>query len=784
MANKNGYVSTAALRDDEQKKRALAAVQAQISADIKNGVSPAATMVKTLVLPKAQPAQKGKPAPMAGRGRTVNAPVSRYASGGPTAAPAATYAAGQGLALTRPARVQTPRTAQVSLPFLPQGPLPLDKRFHATGSEFMTAPKPAQQMHMLFAGVQGLTLDEYERQQNAANALSRYNEAHTPRNVREVAFGRVTDAEADAARAVLIDLYSRPYEVWTQNERAEQQRASGVFRTYVKNQQALGQRVNPLDTQLADMSGRFGNAARSIYNETVAALPVLVETAQQQADNTAQSRKNPAYGTLENEIAALNDYLRAAAANSPEDYYVNGGMTGEQWKRYQQTGTLPTGIPLTVHEYDTKRKRLQEAEAQRREMAVTTPVSPDAWGARKMNLAAQQRENALMGLSGAERFLGGTAIGLADNTLTLPLAAVNPALPLAAMGTKAAAQKTNELNGRGFAPGEAALRGMLAGGTEVLTEKMPVETMWNIVKTGGKGYIKNILTQMGVEATEEAASTVLNHAADVMANDPEAKLSWQDVALSAFGGMLSAAGGAAIGTALHHGAHRVNELLPGFIEKAATVKDKIKASLEEPAYDVDPAAVKTSWKERTYMEDGKMYLQSEDQQRLYEVPLQAEIEYTVNDEGRVLMGIPVMERVDPQDFRDFIKAFAELNLNTKYALDTITVTEAKPVTVKATNEQIIITQKGINEFMKKIRGAGIKTKDNAESALLLNKIIENMKVKDNKGNTKGRVNPYTYYTSAFSVDGRHYSVTLDIKNVPEGARYYYHTLNKIKIEQD
>ncbi|MCQ5129564.1 hypothetical protein NE562_07810 [Butyricicoccus faecihominis] len=373
----------------------------------------------------------------------------------------------------------------------------------------------------------------------------------------------MTDAEADAARAVLIDLYSRPYEVWTQNERAEQQRASGVFHTYVKNQQALGQRVDPLDTQLADMSGRFGNAARSIYNETVAALPVLVETAQQQADNTAQSRKNPAYGTLENEIAALNDYLRAAAANSPEDYYVNGGMTGEQWKRYQQTGALPTGIPLTVREYDTKRKRLQEAEAQRREMAVTTPVSPEAWGARKMNLAAQQRENALMGLSGAERFLGGTAIGLADNTLALPLAAVNPALPLAAMGTKAAAQKTNELNGRGFAPGEAALRGMLAGGTEVLTEKMPVETMWNIVKTGGKGYIKNILTQMGVEATEEAASTVLNHAADVMANDPEAKLSWQDVALSAFGGMLSAAGGAAIGTALHHGAHKVNELLPG-----------------------------------------------------------------------------------------------------------------------------------------------------------------------------------------------------------------------------
>ena len=70
---------------------------------------------------------------------------------------------------------------------------------------------------------------------------------------------------------------------------------------------------------------------------------------------------------------------------------------------------------------------------------------------------------------------------------------------------------------------------MLAGGTEVLTEKMPVETMWNIVKTGGKGYIKNILTQMGVEATEEAASTILNHAADVMANDPQAKLSWQDV---------------------------------------------------------------------------------------------------------------------------------------------------------------------------------------------------------------------------------------------------------------
>ena len=78
---------------------------------------------------------------------------------------------------------------------------------------------------------------------------------------------------------------------------------------------------------------------------------------------------------------------------------------------------------------------------------------------------------------------------------------------------------------------------------------------------------------MGVEATEETASTVLNHAADVMANDPEAKLSLKDLVRSAVGSALSAIGFAAGSTALHSGLSIEN---PNLVENASI-----------PALDVD-----------------------------------------------------------------------------------------------------------------------------------------------------------------------------------------------------
>ncbi|MEE0048968.1 MAG: hypothetical protein UET83_07325, partial [Eubacteriales bacterium] len=72
--------------------------------------------------------------------------------------------------------------------------------------------------------------------------------------------------------------------------------------------------------------------------------------------------------------------------------------------------------------------------------------------------------------------------------------------------------------------------------------------MSKILHSGGTNAVKNILRQMGTEATEESASYFLNYVADLAANDPDAKFSLaeltQSAAGGAFGGLVFGAAGA------------------------------------------------------------------------------------------------------------------------------------------------------------------------------------------------------------------------------------------------
>ena len=57
--------------------------------------------------------------------------------------------------------------------------------------------------------------------------------------------------------------------------------------------------------------------------------------------------------------------------------------------------------------------------------------------------------------------------------------------------------------------------------------------MSKILHSGGVNAVKNILIQMGEEATEESASYFLNYVADLAANDPDAKFSLAELTQSA-----------------------------------------------------------------------------------------------------------------------------------------------------------------------------------------------------------------------------------------------------------
>ena len=166
---------------------------------------------------------------------------------------------------------------------------------------------------------------------------------------------------------------------------------------------------------------------------------------------------------------------------------------------------------------------------------------------------------------------------------------------------------------------------------------------------------------------------------------------------------------------------------------------------------------------------------------MYEVPLQEEINYTVDEERTVVLNDDIVDCLDKRDYRDFVKAYASINLVT--SIDPFSGEEInpKPITIKSDDARIIITQTGINDVAKKIRGAGIKSQDNVSSLLLLNRIIENAKRVAVVNNKHGKAVPFTDYITRFSTGGRTYEVLLHIKNAKQGSRYHYHTLNKIEV---
>ena len=123
------------------------------------------------------------------------------------------------------------------------------------------------------------------------------------------------------------------------------------------------------------------------------------------------------------------------------------------------------------------------------------------------------------------------------------------AISLGGMGALAAGQKAGELQMNGTGAGESLARGLVSGGIEAFTEKIPMDSLLKLVKGGGgTNFIKAVAKQAGIEATEESASYTMNWLADKAARDPKAKFSLSDLAENAAIGAIS---GAAFGASGH-----------------------------------------------------------------------------------------------------------------------------------------------------------------------------------------------------------------------------------------
>jgi hypothetical protein len=311
---------------------------------------------------------------------------------------------------------------------------------------------------------------------------------------------------------------------------------------------------------------RFGLGLKSIGQGIAGTPGVVYETGKQMAADTAENQANRRSARTDARAQEIRDELSRLAGQMDyiERYKYPTRKAGRSSQEYQ--------------ELMAQRERLLDELGT---APVRTPVDMSAPGMKLYGEAIKTREEALEGLTGADRWLGEQAISIGQNLALLPTAAIHPAIPLSAMGAMAGADKMYELSQRGEPADEAFARGVVSGAIEAATEKIPLDTLMDVVKTGGRSALKNLLKQAGVEAGEESLSYVMNYIADKAARDPNASFSLAELANSAAGGAFSGFVLGGLGTA----ANRF-QTLPMFDRRKVGTFPEVQKPTVEPLPDV------------------------------------------------------------------------------------------------------------------------------------------------------------------------------------------------------
>ncbi len=274
---------------------------------------------------------------------------------------------------------------------------------------------------------------------------------------------------------------------------------------------------------LRHASDRLGNSMEAVGKRWIASLPSLVDTSRQVGANVEESRQNEEYRQLEEQEQTLELTLQGMNSTA-----ADGSVSADYQAVYDQ---------------------LQEVKKRKNELTVNKGVDPNKWSQRMLREANEAQANAEAGLAPAPRWLTEQGISLAGNAPVMAASAipvVGPAVGSIMMGGQAAGQRSFELNEQGKGARESLTRGLTSGAIEAVSERLPLGQMSKILHSGGVNAVKNILIQMGEEATEESASYFLNYVADLAANDPDAKFSLAELTQSAAGGAF---GGLVFGTA-------------------------------------------------------------------------------------------------------------------------------------------------------------------------------------------------------------------------------------------
>lgn len=328
---------------------------------------------------------------------------------------------------------------------------------------------------------------------------------------------------------------------------------------------------------LRHAADRLGNSMEAVGKRWIASLPSLVDTSRQVSTNVEESRQNEEYRQLEEQEQTLELTLQGMNSTAAD-------------------GSVPA-------DYQAMYDQLQEVRKRKNELTVNKGVDPNKWSQRMLREANEAQANAEAGLAPAPRWLTEQGISLAGNAPVMAASAipvVGPAVGSIMMGGQAAGQRSFELNEQGKGARESLTRGLTSGAIEAATERLPLGQMSKILHSGGVNAVKNILIQMGEEATEESASYFLNYVADKAAQDPNAKFSLQELAQSAaggaFGGLVFGAAGAA-GSRAATDTERMNAADAydyNQVQQLVQLDSELQAALKLPEGPIRERAVQTA----------------------------------------------------------------------------------------------------------------------------------------------------------------------------------------------
>ena len=379
------------------------------------------------------------------------------------------------------------------------------------------------------------------------------------------------------AHSIIASLLNRSDETWTDADTkardeardALQQEMQAIYQQYgaayqprlsadetVKDLARRGADEQTLEyvrenLRLRDASDRLGQGLTAVGKRLEASIPSLIDTAKQAISNQSENKANEAFTRLEEQEKQLE--LQLQNMQSQDE---NGRVPADYQRVYDQ---------------------LQRVREEKNSLKVEKGVDQNLWSQRVLREANEAQANAEAGLAPAPRWVTEQAISLASNAPTMAASAVpvvGPALVSLVMGAQAAGQRAFELNEQGKSAGEALGRGTVSGIIEAATEKLPLERMAEILHSGGANAVKNILRQMGTEATEEGASYFLNYVSDLAAADPDAKFSLAELAQSAAGGAF---GGLVFGAAGAAGAKLAQRNEGGIYDDTAYERDVVRS---------------------------------------------------------------------------------------------------------------------------------------------------------------------------------------------------------------